>query len=179
MDNRLRKIQDQLIEQAGELAGSIALNPVVGQLYALLYFSPETVSLDDMVDRLKISKGNASVNIRALEDWGAVRKVWVKGSRKDYYTAEPDIWKIVVSRLNNGLSRRMGTAMDGMEEIKKDIGKAKEQLARNRKGDLQFFEKRLKKLEELSTLARNLLKFLPTLSSPGIIEKGLKFFGGK
>ena len=65
------------------------------QLYAILFLSDNPLCLDDMAERLKISKGNASVNIRELEKLGVVRKVWVKGSRRDFYEAELDLEKLI------------------------------------------------------------------------------------
>lgn len=107
MDVQLAKFRDTVVESAGDLANSLSLNRVVGQLYALLYISPQPLSLDEMLDVLKISKGNVSVNIRVLEDWGAVRKVWIKGSRKDYYEANRDITGIVLTRIKGGLTTRI------------------------------------------------------------------------
>ena len=106
MNSKLKIIEEEFIEAVGQLSVSLSINRIVGQLYALLFLSPHPLSLDDMVDKLKISKGNASVNIRELERWGAVRKMWVKGERKNFYEANLDIFKIVTNRLKNGLTER-------------------------------------------------------------------------
>ncbi len=98
MENNIIKIQDDFVEIVGNLCESLSIARILGQIYALLYMSEEPVSMDEVVERLDVSKGNVSVNINILESWGAVRKVWVKGSRKNYYTADPDIWRIVNNR---------------------------------------------------------------------------------
>ena len=84
MKKEIQQLQDDFIETVGELCASFSISRIVGQLYALLYINREPVSLDDMVERLNVSKGNVSVNIRILENWGAVRKAWIKGSRKNF-----------------------------------------------------------------------------------------------
>ncbi|GAI58857.1 unnamed protein product [marine sediment metagenome] len=91
MTEDLIKARDNFVEGIGYLASTAGLNRVIGQLYAMLFLSNEPLCLDDMAERLKISKGNASVNIRELEKLRVVRKVWVKGSRKDFYEAELDL----------------------------------------------------------------------------------------
>jgi len=108
MNTELEKAHDYFIETAGHLSKSMGLSEIAGQLYAFLYLSPDPVSLNEMVDSLKISKASASVNIRALEGWGAAKKVWVKGNRRDHYAADRDIWKIATSRLKLGLQKRFG-----------------------------------------------------------------------
>lgn len=99
MNRNLLKARDNIIESAGRTTQNFGLGRIIGQLYALLFFSLEPMSLDEMAEELKVSKGSVSTNIRELEKWGAARQVWVKGDRKDYYEAEVDYMKI----LRNGV----------------------------------------------------------------------------
>ena len=66
------------------------VSKVGGQIYALLFIARNPMSLDEIAEVLRLSKGNISVNIRMLEGFGLARKVWVKGTRKDYYEAARD-----------------------------------------------------------------------------------------
>lgn len=159
----LVKIEDIFIQTAGELAESLSINPLVGQLYALLYIRQDPVSLDKMVEELKISKGNASINIRALENWQAVKKVWIKGSRKDYYTAETDFLKIALNRLNEGLTRRLSTTAEPLEKIKTMLNENQTKLSPEEKNRVNFYKLKIKQLEEIRNLVANLLKVLPSL----------------
>ena len=85
----LEKARDNFIESAGKISANMLgmVSKVGGQIYALLFLARNPLSLDEIMDVLKLSKGNISVNIRMLEGAGFVRKVWVKGTRKDYYEA--------------------------------------------------------------------------------------------
>jgi DNA-binding transcriptional regulator GbsR (MarR family) len=147
MDENLAKFRDTIVESAGDLANSLGLNRVVGQLYALLYISSSPMSLDKMLDLLEISKGNVSVNIRVLENWGAVRKVWVKGSRKDYYEANRDITGIALTRLKSGLTNRINK----MNEI---VNQAETLLSSSDTGNTsdekKIYQERLGEIKELS-----------------------------
>ncbi len=91
-DSPLHKARDGFIESAGKISANMLgmVSKVGGQIYALLFMARNPMSLDEIVHALGLSKGNVSVNIRMLEGFGLVRKVWVKGSRKDYYEAARD-----------------------------------------------------------------------------------------
>jgi len=164
MANNLAQIEDIFIQTAGDLARSLSINPLVGQLYALLYIRQNPVSLDEMVEKLKISKGNASINIRILENWQAVKKIWVKGSRKDYYTAENDFLKIVINRLNEGLTRRLNTTAEPLQKIKTILNDNQTELGSEEKNRVNFYKTKIRQLEEIHNLIANLLKFLPSLN---------------
>ena len=66
----------------------------MAQIHALLYASEAPLDTDEIMKMLQISRGNANMNLRSLINWDLVRKVHQSGSRKDYYTAEKDVWKI-------------------------------------------------------------------------------------
>jgi len=104
----------------------------------MLFLSEKPLCLDDMVERLKISKGNASLNIRKLESLGVAKRVWVKGDRKDFYQAELDLEKIIKSGLIDTARSRMKIALDTVTET--------EDLIKNVKGNLNEEEKRRKEL---------------------------------
>jgi DNA-binding transcriptional regulator GbsR (MarR family) len=67
----------------------------LGELYGLLFISPEPLALDDLVARLGISKGSASQGLRALKDLGAVKEIDVEGARRTYFEADVDLKRLV------------------------------------------------------------------------------------
>ena len=138
MNEDLSKARDRFVEGIGRLAATVGVSRVNGQLYAMLFLSEKPLCLDDMVERLKISKGNASLNIRKLESLGVAKRVWVKGDRKDFYEAELDFEKIIKGELINIARSRMKIALDTVTET--------EDLIKNVKGNLNEEEKRRKKL---------------------------------
>jgi DNA-binding transcriptional regulator GbsR (MarR family) len=125
MDQNIKELIDPFIESAGNLGASLGISKVVTQLYALLYLSPDPLSMDDMCDFLKISKGNVCTNLKYLEQWEAVKKIWVKGSRKDYYEANRDIVRIIRNRLKEGLNRRLGNFMQQIDGLEKTLSEKK------------------------------------------------------
>lgn len=106
------------IRTIGELGANLGLNRSVGQIYGILYMSDKPLSLDAIVEKLKMSKGSVSINIRELERWGAVKKIWVSGSRKDFYEADSDFTNIIYKRIKGRLEKiinNFNTAVSGFE----------------------------------------------------------------
>lgn len=114
----LNAVKDQFIEGAGRISVSLLgmLNKVCGQIYALLFLSAEPLSLDDIVDELKVSKGNVSINIRILEDYKLVRKIWVKGSRRDYYSAVTDLPQKIIKEFFDKIRRNIQDSLDMIQD---------------------------------------------------------------
>ena len=176
MNSELEKAHDHFIEVAGRLSQSMGLSEIAGQLYALLYLSPEPISLNEMVEKLKISKASASVNIRALEGWGAAKRVWVKGNRRDHYAPDRDIWKIATSRLKIGLERRISEASGAIERVEKMLRSANEKFSKvsqnssnGKAGSFtdkdkklaETYMQRIKTVRQTAERFEKLLKFLP------------------
>ena len=108
----------KFIEDAGNTTQSLGVGRVIGQIFAYLYFSEEPRGLDDMKEALGISKGSASMGVRQLEQWGAVQRVWVKGDRKDYYTANDYFGQIVRNIATDLMGKRLaalGQSLDSAE----------------------------------------------------------------
>lgn len=162
MENaELEKIKDEFAEIAGQLSARLGLSRTVGQLYALLFLSHEPLCLDYMVERLKISKGSVSTNIRELEKWGAVRKVWVKGSRKDFYEANPDTLKIVIGRFKTGIQQRLNEMQEGINRFEKAISEIESRLNTEDKKRAEFYKEKFRKVKKMQTLVNTVLKIIP------------------
>ena len=98
---------DSFIALAGDIAEMTSFNRSLGQLYGLLYISPEPLSLEEIARTCRMSKGNASIHLRILENWNAVHASSKPGTRKDYYTANTDLKSLVTQRLQEGISKRI------------------------------------------------------------------------
>ncbi len=165
MNSEIEKVRDYFIEIAGDMAGNLGLNAIAGQMYALLYVSNEPVSLDEITDVLKVSKGNVSVNIRALERWGAVKKVWVKGSRRNFYIANEDILEIIKNRIKEGLVKRtkeidngLSVAEKMLESVCRDV--AMQRLYGEDKKATVIYKQKITDIRKLSAKVEGLLKLV-------------------
>ncbi len=76
------------------MARSWGINATMGELFALLYITGEDWTAEDLRERLQVSRGNVSMNLRELMNWGIVHKVHRSGERREYYRAELDVWNL-------------------------------------------------------------------------------------
>jgi DNA-binding transcriptional regulator GbsR (MarR family) len=138
----------------GEMAESLSFNKSIGQIYGLLFISPEPLSLEEIAKRLSMSKGNASINLRVLEDWGAVRPTSVQGSRRDYYQANHDLKEIATRRLKEGFGRRLDRAEEALNRMIKGMDDQPQQ---------KFTRQKVEELRTLISRGRKAFDMLPTL----------------
>jgi len=88
------KIKKELIQRFGDAYKAFGLSKLMGHIIALLLFSPEPLSLDEITKQLGRSKGPISQIVRRLRDKHLIRKVWMPhNNRKDYYEVEPEIFE--------------------------------------------------------------------------------------
>lgn len=160
MNNTLELAQDRIIETIGNMCSKFGLNNFMAQLYIVLYMSDKPLSLDDLVQRLKVSKGNVSINIRELERWSAVRKVWVRGSRKDFYEAELGIKKILVERIKASSEKHMSEISRMLAEFNESIKSSYEEMTEEERNIAKIYESRLKKIDELVGLGAQTLRLV-------------------
>ncbi len=153
MNDKLHAAQDKFIGYICSICDDFGLNRFVAQLYGILYMSDKPLSLDEITERLGASKGNVSINIRELEKWGAVRNVWMKGSRKDYYEAEMDIKKVISNKLKSSVGKRLNEVSSMIDEVRAIIEDGHAEMSKEEKDIARIYEARLKNIEDLKQLA--------------------------
>ena len=78
----------------GSLGSLWGINKAMAQIQALLFISTKPLSMEDIMAELQISRGNTSMNLRQLMDWGIVTKELIPGERKEYFTTEKDVQEL-------------------------------------------------------------------------------------
>jgi len=87
-------IRKEIIQRFGDAYKAFGLNKLMGHIVALLIYSPEPLSLDEISRQLERSKGPVSQIVRRLRDKKLIRKSWSpENNRKDYYEIEPEIFE--------------------------------------------------------------------------------------
>jgi HTH-type transcriptional regulator, glycine betaine synthesis regulator len=160
MSEQLKEASEGVMEAMGRISDFWGFSKIMGQLYGLLYLSFKPLTLDEMAERLSVSKGNISINIRTLERWNMVRAVWVKGDRKDYYEAETDCWKIVKGVLREREKKEFDQAL---ASVVSSLKKAEDIHKRTKQPETALAIERLKKLEDFIKTMDKLVSVLLTL----------------
>lgn len=91
---KLQEAKEQFTQLWGALGSSWGINRTMAQVHALLLISPESLSTEDVMVKLSVSRGNANMNLRELMNWNLVYKEIKTGDRKEYFKAEKDIWEV-------------------------------------------------------------------------------------
>ncbi len=78
----------------GEMGGQWGVNRSVSQIHALLYLSERPLTADDIADTLGLARSNVSNSIKELLGWNLIRRVPIRGDRRDHLEAETDIWEM-------------------------------------------------------------------------------------
>lgn len=108
---------EQFVLLWGEMASAWGINKTMAQIHALLYAEKEPLDTDTIMEQLSISRGNANMNLRSLMQWQLVHKVHFKGQRKDYYTAEKDVWNIVSLIVHERQLREVEPIKENLAEL--------------------------------------------------------------
>jgi len=119
-------VSDRAVSIFAEGVGNAAettgiLNDLQGRIFGLLYLEAQPLSLDDIASELQQSKSHISVNIRRLVEWSLVRRVRVEGSRKDYYEAETDFWRVIQEILERRFRWNIRVLLSAVEESQQAI----------------------------------------------------------
>ncbi len=157
MNKNLENAQNKFIESIGRITDAFGLNSFVAKLYAFLYLSNKPLSLDEITEALGASKSNVSINIRELEKMDAVKKIWIKGSRKDYYEAELDIKKLLLTKIRSAAQKRLTDVYNVVEDLNQTISLADGQLTEEEKKIAACYRERLKRIGELKEIASHAL----------------------
>lgn len=114
-------ITRRMVESAGHTTQSMGLGRVIGQIYMYLYFNREPQTLNDLTSALGISKGSASMCVRQLEQWGALEKIWIKGDRKDYYSAKDSFGRMIKNAILDLAGKRITDYSALMDEVETEL----------------------------------------------------------
>jgi DNA-binding transcriptional regulator GbsR (MarR family) len=87
-------VEREFIDLWRNMSSLWGISPTMAEIHGLLFFTGEVLSMDDVMARLTISRGNASMNLTRLVEWGLVRRVHRRGDRRDYYESLSDTWEM-------------------------------------------------------------------------------------
>src|SRR5262249_56243395 len=90
----LDAVEEEFVGLWRSMSSLWGISPTMAEIHGLLYITGAALSMDDIMERLGISRGNVSMNLSKLVEWGLVRRVHRRGDRRDYYESLGDVWEI-------------------------------------------------------------------------------------
>lgn len=117
-DATLRQAQDRFIACWGQMGSAWGISRTMAEVHALLFITAEPMCTDDIMERLQISRGNASMSLRSLLDWGVVSRTHRRGDRKEYFVAEQDVWTMFRAIVRERMKREADPTLASLYEIR-------------------------------------------------------------
>ncbi len=109
--------KNKFVQTWGALGSQWGINKTMAQIHALLMVSKEPVSMEDIMQELQISRGNASMNLRGLMDWGIVYKANKTGERREFFVAEKDLDELATKIAKERSKREIKPALKVLKEV--------------------------------------------------------------
>lgn len=156
-DSSLIEVQDRFVRTWGQMGSAWGISRTMAEVHALLFVTGEALCTDEVMARLEISRGNASMSLRALVDWGVVQRVHRRGDRKEYFAAEQDVWTMIRAILRERLKREVEPILASLYEIR-DMTPAK--------SNVTAVTEHNERLDELLVFLQTLEQFAQRFVSP-------------
>ena len=138
----------KVADAVGALIEAWGFKRNMGRMWAVLYLDQHPLSAADLGERLGLSTGSVSMLLTELQEWGAVKKTWVVGERREHYEAETSIWKMVSRVFRDRELHWVRTASESFETAREELGDAN--------GDA-FVRERVDGLAQLAQVGATLL----------------------
>ena len=146
-------LQLEVIELFVHAVKVLGLPKSVGEIYGLLFISPEAMPLDVIVHRLRISKGSASQGLRFLRNLGAVQPVQVADDRREHFEAITQLKKLAAGFINGEINPHLESGTMRLEKIRRLV-------ATDTSGDAAFYRDRVARIGNWRRRGGMLLKIV-------------------
>lgn len=180
MDSNLIDSREHFIQGMSRISSFWGFPRAMGAIYGALYLSPQALSLEELADQVKISKGAASTNVRNLERLGMVHKEIRLGERRDFYVVETDFWQVVKNvlreRERSEFDLALRTVSESLEMIRSaQVGEGEDVKTAG------FYRERMREMERFFNTLDNLVATMLALDElrVGTLERLLRTKRGK
>jgi DNA-binding transcriptional regulator GbsR (MarR family) len=158
VNQQLRVAQDLFIRRWGEMGQTWGINRTMAEIHALLYICGIPLCTDDVMERLNISRGNASMSLRALCDWGIIRRLHKRGERREYFESLSDVWEMFSIIAAERKRREMDPVLETIKQCQQMLGEASLGNAAAKQESVQTTRQRLECMEEFMTVTNKIFQ---------------------
>jgi DNA-binding transcriptional regulator GbsR (MarR family) len=96
---------EEFVERVGRFFEADGAARNSGRMLGLLLLCTREMSIDEIADRLRISRASVSTNARQMETLGVVQRVSHMGDRRDYYRIAADLERTLLRLRMQRLAR--------------------------------------------------------------------------
>ena len=168
MSTRLQESKNLLVRRWGEMGGYWGINRTMAEIHALLFVTREPLCTDDVMEQLKISRGNASMNLRALVDWGLIERVHKLGDRKEYFQADTDVWHMFETIMRERRRREVEPIIATIDTCCENVVDCGNNGDAAEAEDVQEFRRRIEALRAFLQTMGNLFELVLEIGGEGV-----------
>jgi HTH-type transcriptional regulator, glycine betaine synthesis regulator len=118
---QLEKVEDEFVELWNNMASLWGISPTMARIHGLLYITGASLSMDDIMARLGISRGNVSMNLSKLQEWGLVRRVHKRADRREYFVSISDVWEMFTLVANQRKRREIDPILMTLRHCREEL----------------------------------------------------------
>jgi DNA-binding transcriptional regulator GbsR (MarR family) len=165
---QLQIAQDLFIRRWGEMGQTWGINRTMAEIHALLYICASPLCTDDVMERLNISRGNASMSLRALCEWGIIRRLHKRGERREYFESLSDVWEMFSIIAAQRKRREMDPVLETIKQCQQMLGEG--ELGKNgaQQDAVQLTRQRLEGMEEFMEVTNRIFAQFVTGAKSGL-----------
>ena len=168
VESQLRSAQDTFIRRWGEMGQTWGINRTMAEIHALLYIVGAPLCTDDVMERLHISRGNASMSLRALCDWGIIRRLHKRGERREYFESLSDVWEMFSIIAAERKRREMDPVLETIKQCQQMLSEQELGKAAARDEAVKLTRQRLAGMEEFMAVTNKIFEQFVTNAKSGL-----------
>src|SRR2546427_1424588 len=158
VEQQLNTSQDLFIRRWGEMGQTWGINRTMAEIHALLYITGQPQCTDDVMERLNISRGNASMSLRALCDWGIIRRMHKRGERREYFESLGDVWEMFSIIAAERKRREMDPVLETIKQCQKMLDETSIGKTAAKQEAVQLTRQRLAGMEEFMVVTNKIFQ---------------------
>ena len=158
VQQQLRTAQDLFIRRWGEMGQTWGINRTMAEIHALLYIVGAPLCTDDVMERLNISRGNASMSLRALCDWGIIRRLHKRGERREYFESLSDVWEMFSIIAAERKRREMDPVLETIRQCQQMLDESSLGKSAAKHESVQLTRQRLQGMEEFMEVTNKIFQ---------------------
>jgi DNA-binding transcriptional regulator GbsR (MarR family) len=162
---KLTQLKQDFTEGLSQISRFWGFPKGMGAIFAVLYISPNPLSLDEIVQQTGLTKGAISTEVRTLARMGLVHRSSKLADRKDYYEAESDFYKSIRSILKERQNSEFDSAIRSVQETLKELESGS---VSGDEAEVQFVRERIKALQDFFNAIDTLSNAVIKLESLGL-----------
>lgn len=156
--------EELVADSVGRIMAFWGFRKNLGRIWAALYLSPDPLTSAQLCDDLQLSTGSVSMALGELKRWGAIRKHYIAGDRRDHWVVEEDVWATVSRVMAQREVRELDQLSDALTQAERvldgEVAAARDAQDPAALERAAFRRRKVEELDELAAAGKDLLRLV-------------------